>query len=479
MIFWKILNNLVLTLLLLPLLATAQLKEFEVIEMERPDVSVVQGNTQWPDDALLLVYSSLKDLNFRSSLGAIDKVSYNTQLNRYEVLFKSQKQILLVYASNFIQHKIETFNPNPKDVFYYKVEEKKHEIVSIEPGTLEIFTEPIGAVVFVNGNEMVQKTPFTGQHSPGMIPVKLQKAKHETIDTTVAVRSGEPTFLNVQMKPTTLWVNISSTPSGASVTLDGTSLGTTPASFEMDLTDKTKRGSKQLQLTLSDYESISTTIELWPSSAPQDLNYLLSKEKGNFSITSTPEGAQVFIGGKYRGTTPLQGSMEVGKYDVKLKLDGYMLPKQSMEVKTSSPSKLDFAMRDRSIFPVATGQAFGGGIVFELREDGHGLIVAMEDLGIWKRAKAGRLCKDFLGGGYSGWHIPRLSELKKLNNVLALIDSALLAEGGEIIEKSRHWTKTVVGTGYWETFDFNRSANPVTSLGSFFDELNVRPVRAF
>ena len=110
-----------LVFLLLPVIATAQLKEFEVSEMERPDVAVVQANGQWPDDALLLVYSSLKDLNFRSSLGAIDKVSYNSQSNRYEVFFKPNKQMLFVYASNFVERKIETFNPNPKDVFNYRV----------------------------------------------------------------------------------------------------------------------------------------------------------------------------------------------------------------------------------------------------------------------------------------------------------------------------------------------------------------------
>ena len=108
------------TAIALPILTTAQLKEFEVSEMDRPDVPVVQANVDFPDDAIMLVYSSLKDLNFRSSLGAIDKVSYNSQSNRYEVFFKPNKQMLFVYASNFVEQKIETFNPNPKDELFLK-----------------------------------------------------------------------------------------------------------------------------------------------------------------------------------------------------------------------------------------------------------------------------------------------------------------------------------------------------------------------
>ena len=141
--------RLVWFLCLMPSLALAQLKEFEVSAMERPDVAVVQANTQFPDDAMLFVYASLKDLNFRSSLGGIDKVSYNTQANRYEILFKPNKQILFVYASNFVEQKIETFNPNPKDVFYYKVEQKQ-ESEKLQPGFIKINSEPEGCKIMLN-----------------------------------------------------------------------------------------------------------------------------------------------------------------------------------------------------------------------------------------------------------------------------------------------------------------------------------------
>ena len=105
---WKFV---VFSFLFLPILAHAQLKEFEVSEMSRPEVSVVQANVDFPGDALLLIYSSLDNLNFRSSMGAINKQSYNPKSNRYEVLINPVKQIVFVYASGYIESKIGTINP--------------------------------------------------------------------------------------------------------------------------------------------------------------------------------------------------------------------------------------------------------------------------------------------------------------------------------------------------------------------------------
>jgi hypothetical protein len=467
--------RLAILFLIFPLLATAQLKEFEVSEMERPDVAVVQANAQWPDDALLLVYSSLKDLNFRSSLGAIDKVSYNTQSNRYEVFFKPNKQMLFVYASNFVERKIETFNPNPKDVFYYKVEEKQQAVVNTKPGTLKIVTEPSGADVFVNGMRMVDKTPFEGEPNPGSTRIKLQKAKYETIDTTVAVRSGEPTILNLQMKPTTLWVNISSTPSGAEVVLDDISHGITPVSFEMNLEDVTKRGEKQIQLTFVDHESINKNIELWPSDAPLELEYNLKKEKGNFTIISTIEGARVFIGGQYKGTTPLRGSMAVGQYYVEVKLEGFSAIEKSVEIQKNTTAQLTFNMRKEVGLPSYIGQVYGGGIVFELREDGHGLVVAAESIGNMDIHGAKKRCQSFNGNSFEDWYLPKIKDLKKLYEVRNTVNKSLEELDGEKLNPISFWG-VITGATSARYFSFD-SGRAKTSLQNAIHA--VRPVRAF
>lgn len=62
-----------LLFLLTTLSLSAQLKEFHITEREPDGTSVVQASTDYPDNAMILVYSDLQELDFRSSVGAINQ----------------------------------------------------------------------------------------------------------------------------------------------------------------------------------------------------------------------------------------------------------------------------------------------------------------------------------------------------------------------------------------------------------------------
>jgi hypothetical protein len=219
----------ILFFLLLPLLAHAQLKEFEVSEMPRPDVSVVQGNKDFPEDALLLVSSSIRDLNFRSSLGAIDKVTFNPSANRYEILVRPLKQMVFVYHRDFMEMKISTINPNPKDVLYYKVDEHFDNRTHLAPGSLQIHSAPASAELMINGNKLQAITPYFGEKwNPGKLKVRVEKVRFHDLDTLVTVRSGETTTLSVSLRPKLGGLTVSSTPSGADVFVNQQLQGKTP-----------------------------------------------------------------------------------------------------------------------------------------------------------------------------------------------------------------------------------------------------------
>ncbi len=135
--------GLIFFLLFVSIAANAQLKEFEISPLPKPEISLVQANTEFGEDALIIIYSSLTNLNFRSSMGMIDKQSYNQQSNRYEILLRPVKQILLVFSNGFMEGTVSTINPKSKDVFYFKVEEKKIAILNqTVPGKLTINSTP-------------------------------------------------------------------------------------------------------------------------------------------------------------------------------------------------------------------------------------------------------------------------------------------------------------------------------------------------
>jgi hypothetical protein len=111
-----------LIFLLSTLSLTAQLREFHITERAPDGTSVVQANTDYPDNAMILVYSDLQELDFRSSVGAINQQRYNARANRYEILVSPQRQILFVATRGFIEQRIALINPTPKQVYYYQVE---------------------------------------------------------------------------------------------------------------------------------------------------------------------------------------------------------------------------------------------------------------------------------------------------------------------------------------------------------------------
>jgi len=60
-----------------------------------------------------------------------------------------------------------------------------------------------------------------------------------------------------------------------------------------------------------------------PALAPM-LHVTYSMPTGFLAVTSTPPGASVFINQELLGTTPLSLELEVGQYEVALKLAGYV-----------------------------------------------------------------------------------------------------------------------------------------------------------
>lgn len=322
-------------LLLVSIDGNSQLKEFEITPLPKPEISIVQANTEFEEDALIIIYSSLSNLNFRSSMGYIDKQSYNQQSNRYEILVRPVKQILLVFSSGFMEGNVSTINPKSKDVFYFKVEEKKNiPINQTIPGKLTINSIPTGANISLNGIPVATKTPFTGELNPGRTRIQLIKAKHQTLDTILNIQSSINEVLTINLKPSNLWLNITSNPPGAQVEIDGIAIGVTPFSKELDLIDKSKQGPRSLKLTLPGYSEQIQTILVYPSKDPLKVNVELKKLEGKFLIESTPSGAEVFIDGVYNGQTPLVGSLPLGIYSVELKMEDY-LPSEKKQIVVS------------------------------------------------------------------------------------------------------------------------------------------------
>jgi hypothetical protein len=192
-------------LLLFGLFATvsvAQLKSFGVIEMENPGTRVVQASNDYPDNAIIFVYSVLEDLTFRSSIGGVNQQRFNRGANRYEILISPQRQIIFVQGKGFREERIGVLNPSPKEDFYFEVEEKmdRETARSIEPGILDIRSKPTGANIYFNDIQLADKTPKKISFNPGAKHIKLAYDGYLTLDTIVFLVSGQTMVLDVQLE---------------------------------------------------------------------------------------------------------------------------------------------------------------------------------------------------------------------------------------------------------------------------------------
>ncbi|WP_417452110.1 SUMF1/EgtB/PvdO family nonheme iron enzyme [Kordiimonas sp.] len=129
---------------------------------------------------------------------------------------------------------------------------------------------------------------------------------------------GQAQTIDVALEPNWRTVTLTSEPAGATVSRGDEVLGTTP--FEIDLIPDLY----VLSYRLPGYgdEKQLLEFELGPELVADTVS--LSPAGGSLTVTSTPPGARVLIGGAYAGISPLTRPVVAGKdYAIRVEKDGY------------------------------------------------------------------------------------------------------------------------------------------------------------
>jgi PKD repeat protein len=247
-------------------------------------------------------------------------------------------------------------------------------------GTLQITTTPDGAAVYVDGGSKGMSPLTLSGLAAGSHTVKLTKTGYTDYQATVTVIGGQTTPLNVMLVagtgspsgntttgvPTvTGSVSVSSTPSGASVDLDGWDKGTTPVTIE-----QVKAGSHTLTLKKTGYQNSVQTVTITGGSTtpvnvqlvPQDQPPQLSGS-GTLTVSSIPGGASVYLDGGKIGTTPVTAhNVTAGTHNLILTLQNYNDISRTVEITSGSEKEvsIDFSGVNNSPgFPLSLVLAAG------------------------------------------------------------------------------------------------------------------------
>jgi putative ABC transport system substrate-binding protein len=228
-----------------------------------------------------------------------------------------------------------------------QIQEKTMEVrtgflveVTVMEGEMEIRSDPSGAKVYVDGKE-VGTAPVVLPHvKPGKYVVRLIREGYETYEERVNVIEGERKKILASMRRAVGELSINTDPSGASVYLDGKSVGVSPYEGK----DVAPRSYK-IRIEKEGYAVWEKTEVVEIGKKAEVLAQLRAKE-GGLEILSEPSGARIYLDGKEREQTPfVLSGVQLGEHLVRVVKEGYEQYEERVSVTAGERKKVIVPLR--------------------------------------------------------------------------------------------------------------------------------------
>ncbi|MEA2067189.1 MAG: PEGA domain-containing protein [Thermotogota bacterium] len=207
--------------------------------------------------------------------------------------------------------------------------------------SLIVNSSPAGADVYIDNN-YVGQSPIRLGVDQGTHSLRLEKQGYRAHEETININSDTSRSIALQEQIQTYRVEINSNVYGANVYIDGTYRGRTPLVMNLE------RGSHNFKVGASGYSSYSQSFYI---SSDRVINVNLSKSKSVVNFSSSPSNTRVYINSSYRGTTPLQLSLDEGTYTVRIDKDGFISKSEEISVQSGQSYNYNFTLEE--IKPVA------------------------------------------------------------------------------------------------------------------------------
>ncbi|MBC7195055.1 MAG: PEGA domain-containing protein, partial [Caldisericia bacterium] len=207
----------------------------------------------------------------------------------------------------------------------------KPSIFGIKTGTLSIDSEPKEAKVYIN-DTYKGLTPIKLTLNTGKYKVRLLKENYKEIIQDTEVEENKTTELKLTLEPVTQVskkgsLEVTSTPSQAKVYINNDYKGDTPLTLELNI------GTYNLKITKSGYQDYTDTIKIEENkilkispklSQVSTTTPPTTKKVGYLSVNTNPTGADVYIGDKSIGKTPIKSyELNEGSYTIRIMKEGY------------------------------------------------------------------------------------------------------------------------------------------------------------
>lgn len=290
-----------------------------------------------------------KNITLRPNYGWI-KVDGDSEANGAYVYIDNERVGKLPYTSKELKSGVHTVKVMKN---MYKTYEQQVEVSDNETTELNIQLSPNfakttltateNAEIYVDG-EYKGTSMWTGPLERGSYTVEVRKRGHHNTSIIAHITSEEERSIQLPNPiPILGSIEITSSPSNATITIDGKEVGTTPLLLPNLLV-----GEHEITFSKKNYQPVTKLIEV-KENETEELHVKLSGEC-SIRINTVPSGAEVTMGERYYGTTPLACSLYAGDYTFVISKEEYNTIEKTITV-DGSKEIFDFILKRRYVYP--------------------------------------------------------------------------------------------------------------------------------
>jgi formylglycine-generating enzyme required for sulfatase activity len=174
------------------------------------------------------------------------------------------------------------------------------------PGRLDIDTGGVPVEVGVDG-VVLGKAPGEVRIPAGRRTLTLRSPRHLDYVATIEIEGADVRQeLEAKLQPSWGTLQVTAIPAGARVSVDGVARGAAPAALE------TPSGVRTVRIEAPGFKAWQSTVVLKAGETLPVGPVTLGQPDARLSLRSRPVGAEVSVGGTYRGRTPLVVELPAG-----------------------------------------------------------------------------------------------------------------------------------------------------------------------
>lgn len=233
--------------------------------------------------------------------------------------WRSANTLLLLPGERKIRAELDGYQPVERTI-----EVRENEPLSIQlqlvpkPGVLEIDTRGIAARIFIDGAD-VGAAPGNIEVQGGTRTLAVRAERYlDHVQTLEVEGRGVRQPVSVELKPSWGSLEVSATTPGATLSIDGVPPVSLPSKIDMPA------GLHRLRISAEGAREWQSAVLLKAGELQRIGPIELGAPDARLRVTSTPAGADITVGGVFRGRTPATVALPAGSdHDIAVSLQGY------------------------------------------------------------------------------------------------------------------------------------------------------------